>query len=314
MSAQGIGIRGIIGEYFRRMEQDTGLPWVNGIANLFGSDQLTETYEFLGQTPVFREWKGGRQAKGLLDFNFTITNKHYESTLEFTERQRARDKTSQTQIRIADQVRRAQAHWAKLLSTLIVDAESSVCYDGQFFFDTDHTEGASGTQSNDISVDISALPAATTGTITNPSPEEANLTILKGITQITGFKDDQGEPMNEEANSFLVMVPQSLFFAFHAGLTNPRGTGLSEQDSAGMKIQLVTNARLNADWTDSFAIFRTDSNIKPLIRQEEVKPRLKVRAEGSEFEFENDAHQFGLDAWRNVGYGYWQHACYVTMT
>ncbi|GAG27129.1 unnamed protein product, partial [marine sediment metagenome] len=29
---------------------------------------------------------------------------------------------------------------------------------------------------------------------------------------------------------------------------------------------------------------------------------------------DNDAHQFGLDAWRNVGYGYWQHACYVTMT
>ncbi|GAF98065.1 unnamed protein product, partial [marine sediment metagenome] len=167
MSAQGLGTRGIIGEYFRRMEQDTGLPWVNGISNHFGSDQLTETYEFLGQTPVFREWIGGRNAKGLLDFNFTITNKHYESTLELTERQRARDKSSQVEIRIADQVRRAQSHWASLLTTLIVAGEAALCYDGQFFFDDDHAEGASGSQSNDISIDISDFAVATAGTITN---------------------------------------------------------------------------------------------------------------------------------------------------
>ena len=32
-----------------------------------------------------------------------------------------------------------------------------------------------------------------------------------------------------------------------------------------------------------------------------------------EFEFDNDAWQFGIDSWRNVGYGLWQRACYVTM-
>tara|TARA_Y100000310_G_scaffold344004_1_gene454493 strand:+ start:7441 stop:8385 length:945 start_codon:yes stop_codon:yes gene_type:complete len=314
MSAQGLGTKGIIGEYFRAMEQDVGVGWVNSISNHFGSDQLTETYEFLGQSPVFREWIGGRNAKGLLDFNFTITNKHYESTLEITERQRGRDKTSQVQIRINDQVRRASAHWASLLSTLITNGASTACYDAQFFFDTDHSEGASGSQSNDVDIDISELPAATAGVVTAPSSEEANLAVLKAISLMTAFVDDQGEPMNEEADEFLVMVPHSLFPAFQSGLTNPRGTGLSEQENTLTKISVVANARVNSSWDDEFAVFRTDSAIKPLIRQEEVAPRLKVRAEGSEFEFENDAHQFGLDAWRNVGYGYWQHAFLGTMT
>jgi phage major head subunit gpT-like protein len=71
------------------------------------------------------------------------------------------------------------------------------------------------------------------------------------------------------------------------------------------------NPRLT--WTDKFAVFRTDSPIKALIRQTEQDVELKAKAEGSEFEFDNDAWQFGIDAWRGVGYGYWQRACLVTM-
>ena len=46
---------------------------------------------------------------------------------------------------------RTVSHWASLLSTLIVNGESATCYDEQYFFDTDHSEGESGTQSNVIS-------------------------------------------------------------------------------------------------------------------------------------------------------------------
>ena len=37
-------------------------------------------------------------------------------------------------------------------------------------------------------------------------------------------------------------------------------------------------------------------------------------AEGSETEFKEKKHLYGVKAIRNVGYGYWQRACYVTMT
>ena len=80
---------------------------------------------------------------------------------------------------------------------------------------------------------------------------------------------------------------------------------------AGLTVDVQMNARLT--WTTQIAIFRTDSPIKGLIRQTEQEVELKAKAEGSEYEFDNDAWQFGIDAWRGVGYGYWQRACLLTM-
>ena len=37
-------------------------------------------------------------------------------------------------------------------------------------------------------------------------------------------------------------------------------------------------------------------------------------AEGSELEFTDNKHHYGVKAIRNVGYGYWQHACLTTLT
>ena len=50
-----------------------------------------------------------------------------------------------------------------------------------------------------------------------------------------------------------------------------------------------------------------------MIRHSETDPVVKMKDENSEFAFDNDAIQIGIDAWRAVGYGYWQRACYVTM-
>lgn len=319
MSAQSLGSRAIIGEFFKRLRQDVGTSWINQVSMLFTSDQSSEEYRWLGQVPPMREWVGGRQAKGLIDQGITIENKHYESTLEFLKRELRRDKTGQVLIRIREQVRRAQAHWASLLSTLIVNGESTVGYDGQFFFDTDHVEGNNQTnQSNDISVSIAALPTQVSGTPAAPSVEDMQFAIAEGIKQMLAFKDDQNEPMNEDATNFLVMVPTSYWItASRAVSTVARGSGFPSQSDlnfANFSIGVAANARLDSSWTDKFAVFRTDAEVKPFIRQEEQPVQVAAKAEGSEFEFDNDAHQYGLDAWRNVGYGMWQMSTLVTLT
>ena len=76
----------------------------------------------------------------------------------------------------------------------------------------------------------------------------------------------------------------------------------------------MVNPRLTAaSWTDEFVTFRTDGSVKPLIRQEETEPVVKVKDENSEYAFDNDAIQIGIDTWRNVGYGRWQGAVLNTL-
>jgi hypothetical protein len=308
--------RAVIGMYYARLETNPGMPWVDGVSNMFNSDQQSEFYAFLGQSPAMREWLGSRSAKGLGQNGVTILNKHYEATLQIHKKDLRRDKTGQIRARVDDLADRGVTHWASLLSTLLLNGASTVCYDGQFYFDTDHSEGDSGSQSNSISVDISGLPAAVHGTVTAPSVEEMQQSILTGISKLLSFVDDRGEPMNENAKEFLVVVPISLYLTAVAAVTTIVTAALQQNFNpnliAGLTVRVEMNPRLTS-WTDKFAIFRTDSPIKGLIRQTEQDVEIKAKAEGSEFEFDNDAWEFGIDAWRGVGYGYWQRAVLVTM-
>jgi len=311
MGAGSLGSRAIIGEFYRRLEQNEAASVTAALSNLFQSDQASETYKWLGQVPQMREWIGGRQAKGFSENGITIVNKKYESTLEVLVDEIRRDKTGQVMIRIGEQARRAGAHWFKLLCTLIVAGESALCYDGQFFFDTDHAEGDSGTQDNDIAVNIS--------TATAPTAAEMELAILTATDQILRFVDNEGEPMNEDARQFLVAVPTPFRSAAAAALKNPiivDGSGARTNtivNVGGFGYEIVATPRLNA-WTTKFALFRTDADAKALIRQEELPIQMSSLTEGSELEFEHDKHQYGIKALRNVGYGMWQNACLVTFT
>ena len=314
MDQSALSSRAVLGMYFEALAAASGAGWIGQVSNYFGSDQASETYPWLGMPPAMREWVGGRQAKGLSTNLVEIKNKHYEATIEIALKDLRRDKTGQIQARLAEFAQRGQAHFASLLSTLIVNGPSTVCYDGQYFFDTDHSEGASGTLDNDIQTDISALPVQTHGTVTAPSKEEMLQAIVASISQFFTFKDDQGEPINEDAKSFLVMVPVGLMPAAISALsrTNDAGPGMFSFD--GFTVGLAINPRLTAaGWTDEFVTFRTDGSIKSLIRQEETTPQTKMKDENSDFAFDNAAIQIGIDSWRNAGYGRWQGAVLNTL-
>lgn len=307
--------RAVIGMYYEALEAQAGMGWIDAVSNYFNSDQGSEEYAWVGMPPALREWVGGRHAKGFSANGITIANKHFEATVEILLKDLRRDKTGQLRARMAELAERGNTHFASLLSSLVVAGESTVCYDGQYYFDTDHSEGNSGTLSNDITTDISALPAAVHGAaVTAPSPEEMQQAILNSVAQMFTFKDDQGEPLNETAQNFLVMVPIGLSNAARAGLSMARAAGPSTFQVDGMNISLAVNPRLTAGgWTDKFVTFRTDGSIRPLIRQEETEPAIKVKDEESEFAFDNDAIQVGIDTWRNVGYGRWQGAVLNTL-
>jgi len=179
MGAQGLGSRSIIGKFFRALEQYTGLSWIQLVSVLFDSDQESETYKWLGQSPVMREWIGGRHAKGFRENGITIVNKEFEATLDIPVKWMRRDKTGQIDVRINEMAQRAVGHYGSLLSTLIKNgtgATSGLCYDDQYFFDDDHSEGESGTQKNLLTnSEVAALQVANA---TRPTITEAIAAIL----------------------------------------------------------------------------------------------------------------------------------------
>jgi phage major head subunit gpT-like protein len=312
--------RAIIGRFYKRLQAAYDAGWGPKLGMLFPSDQASETYNWLGQAPAMRAWGTGRLVKELRSFGITITNLIYEATLRISIDDLRRDKTGQINIRINEQAQRAAQHWEKLLTDLITGGATTLCYDGHYFFDTAHAEGASGTQKNILTAsEVSGLDVATA---TAPTESEMARAILGVIGYMLTYKDDQGEPINGDARNFLVMVahPQ-IYGPAMAACTQMQlqaGSGAVQPNAlraSGFSVDCALNPRLAAaSYTDDFFIFRTDGDTRPFILQEEQPVKIDAIAEGSEMEINDRQHQYGVTAIRGVGYGMWQHAAFATLS
>lgn len=305
-----IGVRGIIGRFFRRLEVALERGYALRIGLVIDSDQETETYKLLGMIPQLREWQGGRLVKALRVDGFTVTNKVYEATLNASVDDLRRDKTQQLGIRFGSMGTKAGTHWAHLLTALII--ANGTCYDGKAFFATNHELGSSGSQSNLLTA--TEIPALNVSDITNPTADEWQ-DIIGGLTgHMYSFKDDQDEPINGEAMEFTLMVPPKAMAnakaAVRGQLRNSGSTApLASQD---FTINVVGNGRLTA--ASEIYLFREDSEMKPFILQGEVEPTVKVIGPDSEHAFKNDEVLFGVKTVRAAAYGEPLHAIKATLS
>lgn len=310
-----LGERQIRGMFFEALNGSRSLEWVNKIANQFTSDQAIETYKWLSQSPVLREWVSGRRAKAFTTNGITIENLEFEATIGIKDKDMRRDKTGQIKMRMRDLVKRSRTHWASLLSTLIMNGETLLGYDGKAFFATDHSEGQSGTFSNLLtSSDYSEFNVATA---TNPTANEMADVIMKGIQHLYSFKDDQGEPRNEDNVEFLVMVPNNMWGATSTAakknmLTAAAGSRDNPLVDQDFKVSVVSNSRLT--WTDKLAIFVADSEAKPFIAQSETDINPEILGPGSDHFFKEKEWLIGIDCNRNVGLGLHSKGVKITLS
>ena len=110
-----------------------------------------EEYGWLGQWPGLKEWVGERVIRSLIQHEYSIKNKTYESTIGV-----GRDKIRDDQYGVytpmfSELGRATAAHPAELVYAALAAGFDTKCFDGQYFFDTDHPvdqQGDGGTQSN----------------------------------------------------------------------------------------------------------------------------------------------------------------------
>lgn len=277
--------------------------------NAIGND-----YTWLGNMKGMREFIGPRQTQMLAKYEFFIKNRYWENTISIKDADYRFEKIGMIKARISEMAALAAAHPLELLTSLVISGESATCYDGQYFYDTDHAEGVSGTQSNSIQVDISALPIPSDahGSASDPSAQEIEKTILKMIQQLAGLKNDAGKPINQHMRNFILHIPVSFMSSALAAVGNvsfPNGqVNTLVSNKSRFNIEILVDPLLT--WTDKMALHRTDAMIKPFIYQEALPLQMpEPLSYSSEHYFKNDEHLFGCKAIYNVGYGLWQQSC-----
>jgi phage major head subunit gpT-like protein len=118
---------------------DTTPVLYDRIAMTIPSSGRDETYGWIGQFPRMREWlTGERQVKDLEAFKYTITNRKFESTVSLQREDFADDRFGVFKPMFAEMGQTARQHPDELIFSLLASGFSAVCFDGQFFFDTDH--------------------------------------------------------------------------------------------------------------------------------------------------------------------------------
>lgn len=113
-------------------------PICNTICMMAKSSGKDEVYAWLGQLPGIREWLGPRVINKLEVEGYRIENRTFESTVEVKRTDIEDDRIGVLAPMFEDLGRRAAEFPDELFAELIAAGFSSTCYDGQYFFDTDH--------------------------------------------------------------------------------------------------------------------------------------------------------------------------------
>ena len=108
------------------------------IAMPMPSSTSQEQYAWLGTISRFREWIGDRVIQNLKTHDFTIKNRSFENTVG-VDRDSIDDDTYGVYMPMFKQLGQdAKTHPDELVYGLLKNGFSQFCYDGQYFFDTDH--------------------------------------------------------------------------------------------------------------------------------------------------------------------------------
>lgn len=292
--ATTLTMRSVIGTYFMKLANQIGKRWAGLIASEFNTDQPFEQYPWLDAVPALRKWEGERAIQELNSQGITIFNDEYERTLAFKLPDFRRDKTPQINARVGDLATRVATHPERLITTLLT--ANGNAYDGAPFFSTSRVNGKSGTTNNALTTSDGLAGGAA------PTVAQMANNLLIAMAQLQAFLDNEGEPFNESARDWTVMVPANLYgvtvTAKKASFTDNGATNpLSEIET---NITVIENARLTTK--NQFFMFRSDAEIKALILQEEETKPMEMGPQ-SEYAKLHNKVLFGHGWSGGVGYG-----------
>ena len=292
----GLLTKGLKSEFFNRLEATK--THYQELSTRVTSTTDRETYRWLGTVPQVREWGTGRLAKGLRSESYSIENLKYESTLEVDRDEISDDQTGQIRLRVAELAERAATHKDFLIAQLLANGETAGNdgYDGVSFINANHVSGGSGSQSNLLSFDAAAVD--------EPTVDEFKESLKTAISQMLGFKDDQGEPMMTTASGLACVVPTTMLFTASEAIN---ATVIDNSTNVLNGIARVIALPWLTDLSKWY-LLKTDGVVRPFIFQDREPIEFNALTEDSDEGFRREKFLFGVRARYRMAYGYWQFA------
>lgn len=262
------------------------------IAMLVPSGTGEEDYAWLSSFPRMRKWVGDKAIKALEAFKYTIVNEDWEATVEVDRNDIEDDKLGiyAPQAQMAGFA--AKQLPDEIVFDLVNDGFATLCYDGQYFFDTDHDVAGSSVSNKGTKVLSIATLALAQGSYG------------AARTALMSMKDEEGRPLNIIPT--VLLVPPALADTANSLMTNDR------LEDGKPNIYKGTAKVVVAGWlTSATAWFLLDTTkpVKPFIYQERRKPVfVEQTTPESDDVFMRRKFKFGAEARAAGGYGFWQMA------
>lgn len=259
-----------------------------------GSSQ--NNYNWLSRFPKMRKWLGDKVIKALEAFKYSIVNDDFEATVEVD-----RNDIEDDSLGIYAPMAQEAGFSARQLPDEI-DADlkngafANLCYDGQYFYDTDHpvTDPATGAPAS-VSNKLTAALSNANLAAAQASLGAARLAIMK-------FKDDEGRPLNLMGDT--LEVPPALEAMARLLCNEDKLADNSPNPFKGC-CKVLLNPRLTSD--TAWFLHVTSRPVKPFIYQERKKPVFVSQTDmASDDVFMRKKFKFGAEARAAGGYAFWQ--------
>lgn len=108
------------------------------IATVVPASTKEQKYGWLGKIPNVREWIGSRAVQNLVQHDYSIKEKALELTLGVDRDDIETDNLGIYTPLFSEMGMATGSKWATMVYEQLLAGFSTNCYDGQFFFDTDH--------------------------------------------------------------------------------------------------------------------------------------------------------------------------------
>jgi phage major head subunit gpT-like protein len=118
------------------------------VAMLVPSTTAEEHYPWLGDIADLREWIGDRVVNALALHDYAIRNKKFEQTIGVSRDAIEDDTYGIFGPRFSMLGDNAKRHPDRLIFALLKAGFATLCYDGQYFFDTDHSVVVNGVETS----------------------------------------------------------------------------------------------------------------------------------------------------------------------